>query len=165
MDRLKKRAEFLAVAKGARSARRAFVLQALLPGLPDVGAVSGAGEAAPPADVPAPRIGYTVTKKVGNAVERNRIRRRLREAVRLEASAHARSGVDYVLVGRREALALPFDQLLSDLESAFRQVHRGPRPDRRPGPVPDAPGSAAAAPVTLPPAAPSPHSIAPGGTR
>jgi ribonuclease P protein component len=165
MDRLKKRAEFLAVAKGARSARRAFVLQALVPAAPDPGAVPDVGTAGSPIAARAPRIGYTVTKKVGNAVERNRIRRRLREAVRLEASAHGRSGVDYVLVGRREALALPFDQLLADLESAFRQVHRGPRPDRRPGPVPDAPGPAAAAPVALPSAAPSPHSIAPGGTR
>lgn len=124
MDRLKKRAEFLAVAKGARSARRAFVLQAL----------SGLGDDRPP------RVGFTVTKKVGNAVERNRIRRRLREAVRLAGAAVARPGTDYVIVGRREALSLAFDDLEADLAGAFRAVHRERRPDegsrgRRPAPA------------------------------
>lgn len=120
MDRLKKRAEFLAVAKGARSARRGFVLQAL----------------ADPQSEAAPRVGFTVTKKTGNAVERNRIRRRLREAIRLDGHRHARPGADYVLVGRRDALGLPFETLVADLASAFRQVHRGPGPG---GPKPGGP--------------------------
>jgi ribonuclease P protein component len=106
MDRLKKRAEFLAVARGARSARRGFVLQA-----------------AAFKDETAPRCGFTVTKKVGNAVVRNRIRRRLKEVVRLSSSGLTDIGVNYVLVGRLEALALPFETLADDLAGAFRQVH------------------------------------------
>jgi len=92
---LKKRAEFLAVAKGGRSSRRAFVMQA---------AASEAG----------PRIGYTVTKKTGNAVERNRIRRRFRAAMRA-AAGQAREQVDYVLVGRRGALCAPFEELVREI--------------------------------------------------
>ncbi len=111
MDRLIKRAEFLAVARGARSARRGFVLQALV-------------VATDPAQAAAsPRCGFTVTKKIGNAVVRNRIRRRLREAVRLQPIEVASPGVDYVLVGREEALTVPFTALQADLAGAFRHVH------------------------------------------
>lgn len=129
MDRLKKRAEFLAVAGGARASRRGFVLQKRDPG----------------ADAPdrAARIGYTVTKKMGNSPERNRIRRRLREAIRLAGGAHAIAGTDYVLIGRRAALSQPFDLLVSDLISGFdalkrqtagpRQIERGKEPARQPG--------------------------------
>jgi ribonuclease P protein component len=114
MERLKKRAEFLAVAKGARSARRGFVVQAL----------AGHRDDRPP------RVGFTVTKKTGNAVERNRIKRRLREAMRLAGAEVARPGTDYVLVGRREALGLAFSDLAADLRSALKQAHRDPRPGR-----------------------------------
>ena len=106
MDRLLKRAEFLSVAKGARAARRGFVLQA------------ASGETGRP-----PRCGFTVTKKTGGAVERNRIRRRLREAIRLYGTLHARAGTDYVLIGREEALRLDFATIAADLAGAFRQVH------------------------------------------
>ena len=61
------------------------------------------------------RFGFTVTLKVGNAVERNRIRRRLKEAVRLIGHDHALDGYDYVLVARRKALNLPFAVLTSEL--------------------------------------------------
>jgi ribonuclease P protein component len=128
MDRLKKRAEFLAVAGGARASRRGFVLQKRDPGAesPDRAA----------------RIGYTVTKKMGNSPERNRIRRRLREAIRATGE-HAVAGTDYVLIGRRAALSQPFDLLVSDLISGFdalkrptsgpRQHERGKEPARQPG--------------------------------
>jgi ribonuclease P protein component len=113
MQRLKKRAEFLAVSRGTRAGRRAFSLQC------------GAG---PTTEAGQPRVGFTVTKKVGTATERNRVRRRLREAVRaLSAEALAKGlaeGMDYVVVGRREALGEPFQAIVSDLQSALRQLKR-----------------------------------------
>ena len=109
MQRLTKRAEFLAVARGQRSARRGFVLQTLERD-PEVAAEPGCG--------------FTVTKKVGNAVVRNRIRRRLREAIRLDGDRLARPGYDHVLIGRREALALDFATLRADLSGAFAQARK-----------------------------------------
>lgn len=106
MQRLKKRAEFKSVARGVRTERPGFVLQALCE---------------PTAGIP-PRFGFTVTKRIGNAVERNRIRRRLKAAVS-ERLAAARAGCDYVLVGRRAALSRPYPDLLGDLEVAFERVH------------------------------------------
>ena len=111
--RLKKRREFLrAASRGKRAARPGLVLQAL------------AGEPG------ALRLGFTVTKKVGNAVVRNRIRRRLKEAVRLAGAAAADPGRDFVLVGRRPALDMPFSDLVSDVVGAVRaaaSVKTGPR--------------------------------------
>ncbi len=71
------------------------------------------------------RVGFTVSKKVGKAVERNRVRRRLRDIVRLANTAWMRAGHDYVLIGRRAALALPFARLSEDFEGALRRVHQG----------------------------------------
>src|SRR5438874_13822969 len=81
-------------------------------------------------DRPAVRVGFTVSKKVGNAVERNRVRRRLREIVRLTAAEDLapghegglRAGHDYVLVGRRAALSLPFERLSEDFQRALRRL-------------------------------------------
>ncbi len=67
-----------------------------------------------------PRLGITVTKKTGNAVERNRIRRRLREAVRTRAADEMASGTDYVIVGRREVLDAPFETLRNELSRRIR---------------------------------------------
>jgi len=67
-----------------------------------------------------PRFGFTVTKKLGGAVVRNRIRRRLREAVRLAGDGAA--GTDYVLVGRHAALTLPFERLVADLRSGLNEL-------------------------------------------
>ncbi|WP_416236682.1 ribonuclease P protein component [Yoonia sp. 72] len=70
------------------------------------------------------RVGYTCSKKVGNAVARNRAKRRLREVARLVLPAHGRDGWDYVLVGRHALTAsLPFDALVADLRRALRKVH------------------------------------------
>ena len=62
-----------------------------------------------------PRVGFTVTKKVGNAVVRNRVRRRLREAVRTHAAGDMLPGSDYVIVGREEVLTAPFSEITTEL--------------------------------------------------
>jgi ribonuclease P protein component len=108
MERLRRRADFLAAASGTKAPAAGFVLQARK--RPDEG--------------PA-RCGFTVSKKVGNAVERNRVRRRLREIVRLAEPSRMRHGHDYVLVGRRAALQLPFARIAQDFEGALRRVHAG----------------------------------------
>jgi ribonuclease P protein component len=110
MERLKRRTDFRAAAAGARAPGKAFVLQARKR--------DQAG-----GDRDAVRVGFTVSKQVGNAVVRNRVRRRLREAVRLVADAPLCAGHDYVLIGRRAALALPFGDLVRDFATALRRVH------------------------------------------
>lgn len=69
-----------------------------------------------------PRFGFTVTKKMGNAVRRNRIKRRLREAVRQAAMPHALPRHDYVVISRHKALDCPFSDLLRDMEFAFSRI-------------------------------------------
>jgi ribonuclease P protein component len=108
IGRLLKRGDFLAAAKGRRASTALLTLQARL---------------RPDETEATPRIGLTVTKKAGGAVERNRMRRRLRQAVRQIAPMAARPGHDYVIVARHEVLGATFDTLLADLESAFRRVH------------------------------------------
>src|SRR5262245_50424644 len=99
---LKRHAEFQRVRKGARWATPAFVLEARARGETDQ------------ADQRQPRFGFTVTRQVGKAVERNRIRRRLRAAVRQAGLALARRDFDYVLIARRPALTSAYDILVSD---------------------------------------------------
>ena len=73
---------------------------------------------------PSVRVGFTCSKKVGNAVARNRAKRRLREVARLALPEIARPGWDYVLVGRRDATAdRPFEALKADLVRAVHKVH------------------------------------------
>jgi len=108
MERLRQRADFLAAATGSRAPVSGFVLQALNRRK----------------DGPV-RVGFTVSKKVGNAAERNRVRRRLREVVRLSTRAPMQPGHDYVLIGRRAALDLPFDRLIEDFARALGRVHGG----------------------------------------
>jgi ribonuclease P protein component len=117
MESLKRRAAFKAVAGGRRVTRPGFVLQALKTGDENDG-----NQRAKAADRP-PRFGFTVTKKIGNAVVRNRIRRRLREAVR-KAESQAEKATDYVLVGKRAALTLQFERLVTDLLSGFEVLSR-----------------------------------------
>lgn len=68
------------------------------------------------------RVGFTVSRKVGNAVVRNRVRRRLREVARLEMPVRARAGLDYVLVGRQAALARDFAALRRELHEALKRL-------------------------------------------
>ncbi len=71
------------------------------------------------------RIGYTVSKKVGNAVERNRVKRRLRAASQLIMPEKARPACDYVLIGRRNALTCSFDRITRDLSDALTRLNEG----------------------------------------
>lgn len=116
MERLRKRSEFKAAAKGRRINRPGLALQ-VAPGDPDTG----------------PRFGFTVTKKVGNAVVRNRIRRRLREAVRLGALQKAEPAANYVVIGREAALTRPFTDLVADLQSGLAALAAAKATGRRDG--------------------------------
>jgi len=108
MEKLRQRADFLTAATGIKVPATAFVLQARKRA--DDGPV---------------RFGFTVSKKVGNAVERNRVRRRLKEIVRRSDTNRMQSGHDYVLVGRRAALKLAFDRIAQDFEGALRRMQAG----------------------------------------
>ena len=68
------------------------------------------------------RIGYTVSKKVGGAPERNRAKRRLRAAAQRVMPKHARIGHDFVLIGRRKTLEIAFSALIQDLETALKKL-------------------------------------------
>ena len=107
MDRLRQRADFLAVANGARANSAAFVVQSRR--RDDSGPI---------------RVGFTVTRKNGTATERNRIRRRLRELVKRLDVISVRPHHDYVLVGRRAALSRDFETMLDDLRSALHRLDR-----------------------------------------
>jgi ribonuclease P protein component len=110
MERLRRRADFRAASSGLRTSAGGFVLQAR-----------------PRGDENGVRVGFTVSRQVGNAVERNRVRRRLREIVRLagdvEASEGMRNGHDYVLIGRRAALTLSFAEMQRQFGTALHRVH------------------------------------------
>ena len=131
VETLKTRAEFQRTQKGRKWVAPAFILQGL---------------ARPLAETEAPRFGFTVSskavakegaggKKRGKAVDRNRARRRLKEAVRLTYGAHARTGFDYVIIGRAAALTRNFADLLADLELAFHKVGQPARSDKDRNPV------------------------------
>lgn len=106
MQRLRQRKDFLAAATGVKVPVSGFVLQA-----------RDRREDGPV------RVGFTVSRKVGSATERNRVRRRLRQVVRLAPPERMQPGHDYVLIGRRTALHLPFDRLIEDFDRALGQVH------------------------------------------
>ena len=104
--RLTRRAEFLrAAAKGRKAATTGVVVQAL-----------------PREDHGPARLGFTVTKKIGNAVIRNRTRRRLKEAARLVLDEHPVSGVDLVLIGREATRGRSFVGLQEDLRRALARA-------------------------------------------
>jgi ribonuclease P protein component len=113
LGRLTKRVEFQRVARGRRVSAETFTLQ------------SRRREAAERESHSSPRVGLTVTKSVGGAVERNRVRRRLKEALRAAQPLEAESDHDYVLKARREALRRQFAALVDDVRDAFRAARRG----------------------------------------
>ncbi len=112
VGRLKRRADFLRVAgAGRKSVTPGLILQ-----------VAPHVEAAVSPDDCALRVGFTASRKVGIAVERNRARRRLRAAVDEVMPLHAAPGRDYVLIARAATTRRPFAALLGDLTTALRQA-------------------------------------------
>lgn len=128
LARLKKRADFLRVAGQRKKwATPGLVLQAAP--VPSAGPDNASPEAgANSAGFPCCdgamviRVGFTTSKKVGNAVARNRARRRLRAAVDEIFPELARPGLDYVVIGRQETVARPYSLLLQDLRTALKRV-------------------------------------------
>ncbi|MBF0561900.1 MAG: ribonuclease P protein component [Alphaproteobacteria bacterium] len=115
VQRLKRRREFLRVA----GVRRKWVAPGLiLQAAPTLLIEDGCDR--PPE--PVVRIGFTVTRKVGNSVVRNRVRRRLRAAADLVMGISARAGYDYVLIGRGGTIGRAFPDLLNDLRTALRKL-------------------------------------------
>jgi ribonuclease P protein component len=112
VSRLIKRADFLRLSRGRKWAAPGLVLQM----------------APTPEPSTALRIGFTATKKLGNAVVRNRVKRRLREAARQVLPLSGQAGHDYVLIGREATAERPFASLLDDLKLALRKVHGGRPP-------------------------------------
>lgn len=102
--RLRKRKEFLAVRGGEKRRGPLFLL-----------------ETRPRGDEGPARVGFTVTRKVGNAVVRNRIRRRLKEAVRTSAAGDMAAGSDYVIVGRVDLLSARFEDICAELARRIRR--------------------------------------------
>ena len=108
---MKTRADFLRCARAGRQGTAGMMLQAR--------------QRRSDEGVTGIRVGFTCTKKVGNAVARNRAKRRLREAARHVLPEHGRDGWDYVLIGREGATAArPFEDLKRDLISALKKLHQ-----------------------------------------
>lgn len=117
LGRLTRRAEFQRVARGRRVSAETFTLQSRR--REETNSVAGA------------RAGLTVTRSVGGAVERNRVRRRLKEALRAARPLEAEGDHDYVLMARREALGRRFAALVDDVRKAFGAARRGADGRRR----------------------------------
>ena len=103
IERLKKRSEFLACAQAPSYAKGAVVVQARPRGDQN----------------PLIRVGFTATKRIGGAVERNRAKRRMREAARLVLPDYATPGVDYVVIARGGTISRPWPRLLDDVKTAL----------------------------------------------
>ena len=115
VQRLTRRSEFLKVASGRRkSVAPGLILQAL--------SQTGGPQAEGPEGTNSVRVGFTASRKVGNAVARNRARRRLRAVAAQVLPAHAAIGHDYVVIARLETLERPFDELLGDLTAGLKRL-------------------------------------------
>ena len=126
IGRLTRRAEFLFVARSRRRwATPGLVLQAARRPAP-AKSVAGNG----------PRVGFTASKKVGNAVARNRVKRRLRALADECLPDRAQAGYDYVLIGRRATVERPFPALQNDLLTALKRVHKPSAGKAPTGPAP-----------------------------
>ena len=110
LQRLKTRAEFLRVQKGRRHYMPGLTLE-LCPSPPNAMANS------------AVRVGFTASRKIGNAVARNRAKRRMRALAAEILPLSGRTACDYVLVARTATLTRPFAQLRLDLQSALAAAH------------------------------------------
>jgi ribonuclease P protein component len=107
-DTFKRRADFLRMAaRGRKIAKPGFVMQFCTTG----------------GQLPV-RAGYTATKKIGNAVVRNRARRRLKEAARLVLAGRDLPGVELVLICRQETARLPFEKLCGGVEAALAEAFK-----------------------------------------
>ncbi|MFN3616307.1 MAG: ribonuclease P protein component [Rubrimonas sp.] len=123
---MKRRREFLAASRALRASAPSLNLQARP-------RAAGEGECGV-------RVGYTCSKKIGNAVARNRAKRRLRAAAAQVLPGQGRPGWDYVLIGKAEATAArPFALMLADLAAALSRVHEPVRRRRPEAAPPDQP--------------------------
>ena len=121
--RLKRRPEFLRVA----ATRRRWVAPGLI-----VQARQHRADEKSGFDEPFVRVGFTVSRKVGNAVARNRARRRLKAAADQVFPIRARAGYDLVVIGRAATLARPFSALIADLKTALKRLDAyEPEPEPR----------------------------------
>ncbi len=122
---LKRRSEFLRLRDGLKWVTASFVLQANERS-PSQVIVDTKTE-----QILEPQFGFTASKKIGNAVKRNRARRRLKEAVRHiirdVSRQSAKNGYDYVLIARQKILNHEFKDLLTDLRLAFDKIHSNKR--------------------------------------
>ena len=118
-ETLKRRADFLHVRGGARWVTPGFTLQARQAQV----AKNIRANADQSLDDQASRVGFTVTKRIGNAVKRNLIKRRLREIVRENAGLLANSRIDYVVIARQGVEMRGFEDLAKDFKLALKRVH------------------------------------------
>lgn len=140
---IKRSSEFQRVRGGARAANASFVIETR--------------ERTAPTPCAGPRLGFTITRKIGNAVVRNRIRRRFREALRTLEPGLLRARHDYVLVARSGVIEQPFAELRHLLETAVAKLHLPGA--ARPGPHAKRQGPMSARPNSNHPKSDHPKSV------